>query len=219
MNERSKSSVPRYHTYDCDNCHINRTLDRCSKCRASLCTECQDKGLRCPCHRPGWEVRNDQQIFVTPIVVSHALNDQTYEEASRHRIAREISLPSQATLDRLGATTVGAEREQRPAMAPLPEAGDGGSSAGGTIRTMAATEVLAFSDQDPTTETASSWNSSRQRELEALERESRQLHYEEQERLAEEAEEFCSPCEDAGMMGGEISAIRNFMVLKNTETS
>ena len=125
-------------------------------------------------------MQNNEPLFVRPIAISHAFNDQTYAEASRYRIARETSLPSQETLLRLGATTVGAEREQRPAMAPLPETADGSSSAGGEILTMATTEVMAFSDQDPPTETASSWNSGRQRELEALENESRQLRNEEQ---------------------------------------
>ena len=103
-----------------------------------------------------------------------ALDDKTYAETSRRKIARELTLPSQEVIDKVGASTVGSEAAKR-----ITE----------PISIQAATELMAFSDQDPPTETASSWNSGRQRELESLERESRQLLYEEQERLAEEAED------------------------------
>ena len=72
-----------------------------------------------------------------------ALDDQTYAEASRRKIARELTLPSQDVMDRVGASTVGAmtaEREQRPAE---------------PIQVQAATELMAFSDQDPPTDALS----------------------------------------------------------------
>ena len=132
------------------------------------------------------------------------------------RIAREITLPSQALIDKVGASTVGAltaEREQRPAE----PAGDGNSGARAELQVPVAAELIAFSDQDPLTEVASSWNSAQQRDLEELERENEQLKYEEQERMAHEW--FCGPCDAPRLHLEVIPAVRNFMVTTTNDSS